>query len=407
MRDRSEIDAPGLKWRRRKEGESVPYWVARSDIAARGFEPKTVRLRYPANDIEAISARCRVLQAEMLEWSKVGYIRQDHAPKGSLAELVDLYQSSEFSPYRRVKWNTRRTYDDHCRKLKRTVGQRQLSAITYADIHRWHGLAKRPKTEGGPEQIRSAHGLMTMLRIVIGFGVLMDVPHAAKLSEILKKARFEMPAPRHQRPTLEQVRAIMERAHEVGAHSIAFGQALQFDGMFLQSDVTGQWAPAEEGAGGIVLNDRRWTSGLTWSHLDANGLIVFETTKTGRRVEIDTTLHPLIKAEIERVPATRRVGPMILDERSGRPYAEKEYGKRWRKFATAAGVPNDVWNRDSRAGGITEGRDAGEAVEDVSKQAAHSDPRVTSRVYDRGELEAARRIANIRSAHRQSKLEGR
>ncbi|MBN9027825.1 hypothetical protein [Kaistia nematophila] len=118
-------------------------------------------------------------------------------------------------------------------------------------------------------------------------------------------------------------------------------------------------------------------------------------------MKIDTTLYPLISAEIARVKPADRIGPMIIDERSGLPYSEKEYSKRWRKIATAAGVPKEVWNRDSRAGGITEGRDAGAAVEDVSKHAAHTDATVTSRVYDRGELEASRRVATKRKEHRE------
>lgn len=232
----------------------------------------------------------------------------------------------------------------------------------------------------------------------------MGDTEAKRLAAILEKARFETPKPRKVFVTYGQAEAIIAKAHELGAHSIAFGQALQFDGMFRQSNVTGQWEPVEgDGGGGIMLNGRRWTDGLTWSHIDAEGLSVFDTSKTGRRVEIDTALCPLIKAEIEKVPVSKRVGPLILDERAGRPYAEKEYGKRSRAIATAAGVPETVWNRDSRAGGITEGRDAGAAVEDVSKQAAHSDPRVTSRIYHRGELEAARRVAAKRSALRESR----
>ncbi len=399
---RSDIDAPGLKWRRRADGASVPYWIARTDIAKRGYEPKTVRLHYAADDVEALASRCRILQAEMLEWSKRG-AAVARGYDGTLGALIELYQSAEFSPYQAVKWNTRRQYDIDLGKIAKAVGKRRISTITFADVHRWHANFKKPAEEGGPERIRSAHGAMTMLRMVINFGVLAGKVECVPLATILDKARFEAPAPRWQSPTVEQVQAIMAKAHELGAHSIALGQALQFDGLFRQSDVTGQWRPAGDEEGGIRLNARRWGDGLCWHHLDEAGLISIVTSKRGRKVEIDTTLYPLIAAEIARVPAARRIGPMIVDERSGLPYSEKEYGKRWRKIADAVGVPKGVWNRDSRAGGVTEGRAAGAAIEDIAKQAAHADAAITFRVYDRGELEASRRVAEHRTAARNGK----
>jgi hypothetical protein len=329
---KEDYDAPGLKWRQRADGVRVPYWVARSDIAKRGYEPKTVRLHYLPDDLEAIASRCRVLQAEMLEWSKIGAKPLAGPAQGTVAHLVELYQTSEFSPYQAVKWNTRRQYDVDCAKLTKAVGKRLLSAVTFADIHRWYEAAKRPKKEGQPEQLRSAHGLMTMLRMIVNFGVMAEVPECARLAAILGKARFKVPTPRKLTPSLDQVLATIDAAHEAGARSIAFGQALQFEGMFRQSSVTGQWEPDENATGGIRMNGKRWTDGLTWAHLDGAGLIDFATSKTGREMKIDSTLYPLISAEIARVKAEDRIGPMIIDERSGLPYSEKEYSKRWRKI---------------------------------------------------------------------------
>ena len=80
--------------------------------------------------------------------------------------------------------------------------------------------------------------------------------------------------------------------------------------------------------------------------------------------------------------------------------SETGYTKRWREIADAAGVPREVGNRDSRSGGVSEGRDAGAAMDDLAKQAGHSDPTVTARVYDRGDVEASRRVAKLRTAHR-------
>jgi hypothetical protein len=143
----------------------------------------------------------------------------------------------------------------------------------------------------------------------------------------------------------------------------------------------------EEPGGGLTRTRRIWEDGLRWDHLDSDMVLRFATTKRDFAFEIDLSLYPLARAETERVPIERRIGPMIVDARSGLPYADKAYAKLWRAIATAAGVPKTVWNRDSRSGVITEGRNAGGDFADLAKQAAHSDPGFTARVYSREPLE--------------------
>jgi len=65
------------------------------------------------------------------------------------------------------------------------------------------------------------------------------------------------------------------------------------------------------------------------------------------------------------------------------------------------GISKDVWNRDTRAGGVTEGREADAQMDDLAKQAGHANKRTTARVYDRERLEAARRVAKARKTHRE------
>ena len=40
----SEIKAPGLQWRVRKDGRCVAYWTAASAYVKRGYKPTVVRL---------------------------------------------------------------------------------------------------------------------------------------------------------------------------------------------------------------------------------------------------------------------------------------------------------------------------------------------------------------------------
>src|SRR5262249_13926139 len=64
------------------------------------------------------------------------------------------------------------------------------------------------------------------------------------------------------------------------------------------------------------------------------------------------------------------------------------------------GIRKEVWNRDMRAAGVTEGRQAGAPTDDLAKTAGHANKRTTAKVYDRDRLEAARRVAKGRTAPR-------
>jgi hypothetical protein len=156
-------------------------------------------------------------------------------------------------------------------KLSAAAGKRGVAAIAFEDISRWYKAARAPKTPGQQGRTRAARRVITILRIVIKFRVLMGVPHCERLAKIFASARFEVPKPRRVRLTYDQITAIIEKAHEMEAHSIALGQALQFEGLFRQEDVTGQWRPLTDGESverGLVAGRRLWTNGLTWSDLD-------------------------------------------------------------------------------------------------------------------------------------------
>jgi hypothetical protein len=69
-------------------------------------------------------------------------------------------------------------------------------------------------------------------------------------------------------------------------------------------------------------------------------------------------------------------------------------------MARAAGIPDHVLNRDSRAGGVTEGSDAGADLEHLRHHASHSSAATTAR-YSRKTLAKTRAVARLRVAHRQ------
>jgi integrase len=129
-------------------------------------------------------------------------------------------------------------------------------------------------------------------------------------------------------------------------------------------------------------------------------VLVKDTTKTGQETSIDFKLYPLALAELQHVPQDQRVGPVIKDGRTGQPFKERRFQKNWRAVARAAGIPDDIMNRDSRAGGVTEGSDAGADLEHLRQYASHSSVTTTAR-YSRKTLTKTRAVARLLVAHRQ------
>jgi len=176
--------------------------------------------------------------------------------------------------------------------------------------------------------------------------------------------------------------------------------ALMFDTSLRQTDVIGKWEPVSDAKhqGGYHHAGRRWHGGILWQDM-ANGELAKRTTKTGAKAQYNVADLPLVMAEIERTPEERRIGPMVIDEATGRPYRHRWFAALWRRVARKAGIPDAIWSRDTRAGAITEAFDAGAPLEHVRQMATHSDPKVTGR-YNRGSAEQTSTVATLRAKHR-------
>jgi len=386
--------APGLK-RARRAGGDVWYWVA-ADVSRKAAEylPKTIRLTGESD--EARAAECAQHTARLREWLADRANRPTF--NGTIASLIDCYQRVEGSPFHDVKANTRADYEYRLREIGRVVGSRHVARLNRDDFVRWHRGFARP-APGGEPKVRKAHGLMTMLRMLFGFGVSMRYPGCADASAILSEIRFKVPAPRRQALTFEQAAAVVDEALRRGRRSIALGQALQFELTLRQVDVIGLWYPHDGRQQGIIYRGNRWADGLLWSDLSPDGVLTKETTKTAAVGQWDVSRYPLVARALAAFPSADRIGPMLVSEKTGLPYDRFDYARDWREIATAAGVPREVWNRDSRAGGITEGWDAGADEKDLQRHATHSDPAMTRR-YARNSLASTGRVADIRAARR-------
>jgi hypothetical protein len=234
---------------------------------------------------------------------------------------------------------------------------------------------------------------------MVAYGVTMGYEDCIKAVLILGKLRFSTPPARRSLMTFQQAKAVRDVAHEIGLGSVALATALQFELSLRQKDVIGEWEPAPLSVGGITHRGTRWANGLQWSNIDSAGILRKTHTKTGAYVEFDLKLYPAVLEEIERVSREKRIGPMIVSERTGEPYKHRTFTQTWRKVADRAGVPRSVWNMDARAGAISEAYDAGAGETDVMKHAGHKN-RQTSARYNRGTLEQTSRVARLRLAKR-------
>jgi hypothetical protein len=347
------------------------------------------------------AATCQKLQAEMLAWA-AGARSAERPFDGTIKSLVRRYQRDEASPYQELKWNTRRTYDQVLGVIEKAFGKRALSMLHIGDFRRWYKEAAKPKITGGVARVRKAHGIIGMFRRLFAYGIAAELPECSRLAGILAPARFKQPGRRRIKLGLEHVQAFVAKATAVNRSSLALGTALQFETTLRQRDVIGEWQPIEAGAdqSGIVLHNRRWGRGLTWSDISAEMTIVKETSKTGADVAHDLNLCPIVQSVLSKIPNSSRVGPLIIDENTNRPYAEHAYAREWRVIARAAGIPDSVWNMDARAGGISEADDAGADVDLIRSSAGHTQAATTVR-YIRGTIGKSRKVAELSRAHRE------
>jgi flagellar biosynthesis regulator FlaF len=63
-------------------------------------------------------------------------------------------------------------------------------------------------------------------------------------------------------------------------------------------------------------------------------------------------------------------GPIVICDTNGLPWTGNEYRRKWRKVARHCGIPDNVWNMDSRSGAISEAIAAGAPIEFVRHAAA-------------------------------------
>jgi hypothetical protein len=392
---------PGLKRMKRHNGRVDLYWIADEEAVKAGFPTKTVRLHYDiadAADAAECGHRCQILRAEMREWMAAIEQGRNKGQEGTVGWLCKSFETDVDSPYRELRQATQVFYSRYMRALIETANDEHLSEITGRTVRRWH---KEWLEKSGA---RSAYACVQTLRRIVSYGCEMRDRDCLELAEVLTRTEFKVPTRRKSRATHQMVSALRQAAHEAGRPSIARAVTLQFELGLRQKDVIGEWVRAGDGTReGIMDGAWRWEWGLTWSHIDSDMILRKPTSKSnGNEVaEHDLRHHPEILSELLSIPADARIGPVIIDEHSGKPWRPSTFSRTFRKIAKLAGWPDDVWNMDSRAGAVSEAFEAGADASDVMKAATHTQMSTTMG-YNRGGIVQSGRVAELRYARRKS-----
>lgn len=405
-------EAHGLVWRARKNGWAAT-WQARSDLVKRGYLPKTVTIwsgsEPTAIDTAHIATQCQQLQAEMLLWSR-GAELPASAFKGSLQSLIQCYRTDKDSPYQNNRYHVRQNRGSMLRRISLRHGHEALSDIRGRTLLAWH---KDWSMDG--QRLATGSSFVGQLRSLFSFGATMlEDQDCERLCGIMSKMRFKGTKPRGVSVTAEQANAIRVTAREhFGWPSISLAQAFQFECTLRQKDVIGELVPlSEPGVSAVILRDLKWLRGIVWQEIDGNLILRHITSKKQKLMEADLRLAPMVIEELalmagvtpamltrDMLPAS---GPVVICDTNGLPWTGNEYRRKWRLVARVCGVPDNVWNMDSRSGAISEAIQAGAPLEFVRHAATHSDVSQTAD-YDRGQAEATAKVMRLRMANRKQK----
>lgn len=369
------------------------YWMPPKKYLDAGYAVKCVRVE--GTDLQK-AQKCRDLTREMLRWHE-----GTEGPKvqpGTWGWLIAKYKSDDFSPFHEVKDNTKQEYLSIIGRWEGAIADALISNTDHQTIKRWERAMKerfiqralgenarraevnasrkavikmKPVSEDPTSYVKR---MFTMLRTLASYGVILRANGARDVKEILGEIRLRGPKPRTIAPTPEQIAAVIEKADEAGDSVFALGLHLQWWTALRTVDIRGQWL----GSG----KARRWADGLTWDMIDKDITTLRKTpSKTERHgtpeMVFDLRMMPEIRARLQAIPVDQRVGPVIA--LNGVPFRARGYRDRFRKYARLAGVPDDVWLMDTRAGALTHAETLGASIKQIQHAAGHTNPNTTER----------------------------
>jgi len=346
----------------RKRATGVAYyWLPSKKAVHMGYPSGAVNLtRF--HDREAMAAR---FQERMTLWIE----DRERGFAGTIGSLLETYMRDPLSRFQHLPPNTMRTYRAYAGVVMRTIGPRRLDDTT--------GLHVIEAFEGwscGRSKLAAGHMALTVLKAAVSFGVLARLNGCAEFKTVLKELRLPHQRGRDRAPTRAHVRAVVNAALRDKSPSRALAYAIQFETGLRQSDVLS----------------------LRWDDVSADGVLRVTPSKTkhSTRVKLafDLTRCPMVMALLEQTKPGGPDDPIVRCEGTGMFWRYRDFLAGWHKDATASGF-SGLWNRDLRAGHITEAGKGGAALSDRAKAVGHSSTKTTVG-YDRDTLAATRRVAD-------------
>lgn len=203
------------------------------------------------------------------------------------------------------------------------------------------------------------------------------------------------------RPTSRaEYQAYCLQARELGYQSMATAAALSFELVQRVWDVFSIPDPDTPEAAG-----KPEERGILWEDYSPGSAIIVRQSKTGKRIKIPLTdtidgervgLYPELEEQLALSMRAGSTGVIVVEERSGKPYAHRRMSSVHRKICNAANLPQAMTFTGFRHGGATEIGDAGEV--DIRPLSGHSKLDTTA-IYNKVSEEKARRIAKRRREH--------
>ncbi|KRA58993.1 hypothetical protein ASD85_14995 [Rhizobium sp. Root651] len=376
-------DRPGYKYRDNKDGSRVHYWDPKRAVKGSPAALSAIRLDDDLTE-DQIAAECRRLTDQLR--SELSTLGAPPTFDGTIKALIDAYKFDTTSSLHSVKHSTRiRDYEPSLRVLEKNIGSRRIDVLKASDFKKWFG-------EWRKKGHRRAAGAIKLLRVILSYGAGERLHGCAQARSILSDMQFEQPGARTVAMTYEQCEAIVKKSAEMKCPSIGFVEALKFETALRRIDVIGEWSPPPEGG------PFRWR-GLTAGDISKDMILSIKTSKTGALASRDLNVMPLV-TEALKAYTIPEIGPVVIDEDTGKPYRDNHYTTKFSKVRKAAGVPDYVWSMDSRAGAVSETVEATGSLEAAQELATHSTPKMTKR-YSRGDgLQSSRRIAEMRAEKR-------
>jgi hypothetical protein len=429
----AHLETRGLVWRPRKKHWTA-YWIPRQDIAARGYPIESRLLWPPSNqpsaipteaDWEDLASACDVLQNEMLTWGSGVLVHDQLAGfDDTIASLIRTYLTHKDSPYHDLRHNAQITYSRRMSYIARDFGNRRISTLTISDFKEMYRFWLSPKEPKGKRRVSHAHEQMVFVRQAFRFGKALKLPGCRDAKDILDEMEFQNVKRRTTIVNNEQAILIRAEAHRRKLPSIALAQAFQTSLGVRQKDAIGEWIPVSDpGLSEIHDGKWKWIVGFRWEEIGQDLRLEHRLSKSirgrdaiadqdeGKVKDWHLTLYPMVMEELTLMagvkPADLRrdmlpaSGPVIVAEHNGLPWIDKVFQANWRKIARAVGIPDDVQNRDSRAGAATDAELKGADIEKLRQGLGHSKPD-TTRIYTRAESEATAEIAKLRFGRKNS-----